>query len=47
MKQKIRNKRKLLTPKTILRLPDLEVAKSVVLSSLSSKSLRRKLAWAN
>jgi hypothetical protein len=30
MKPRIRSKRKLLTPKTILRLPDLEIAKSAV-----------------
>ena len=41
MKQKIRNKRKLLTPKTILRLPDLEVAKSAVLNSLSCPDAQR------
>jgi len=41
MQQKIRNKRKLLTPKTILRLPDLEVAKSAVLDSLSCPDAQR------
>jgi site-specific recombinase XerD len=41
MKQKIRNKRKLLTPKTILRLPDLEVAKSAVFNSLSCPDAQR------
>ena len=41
MKQKIRSKRKLLTPKTILRLPDLEVAKSAVLNSLSCPDAQR------
>jgi hypothetical protein len=35
MKHKTRSKGKLRTPKTILRLPDLEVAKSAVLNSLS------------
>src|SRR5215467_12209948 len=35
MKHKIQCKRKLRPPKTILRLPDLEVAKSTVLNSLS------------
>ena len=41
MKQKIRSKRKLLTPKTVLRLPDLEVAKSAVLNSLSCPDAQR------
>src|SRR4051812_7321023 len=41
MKQKIRSKRKLLTPKTILGLPDLEVAKSAVLNSLSCPDAQR------
>src|SRR6201996_742961 len=41
MKQKIRSKRKLFTPKTILRLPDLEVAKSAVLNSLSCPDAQR------
>jgi hypothetical protein len=41
MKQKIRSKRKLLTPKTNLRLPDLEVAKSAVLNSLSCPDAQR------
>ena len=40
MKQKA-NKRKLVTPKTILRLPDLEVAKSAVLNSLSCPDAQR------
>ena len=41
LKQKIRSKRKLPTPKTILRLPDLEVAKSAVLNSLSCPDAQR------
>ena len=41
MKQKNRSRRKLLTPKTILRLPDLEVAKSAVLNSLSCPDAQR------
>jgi hypothetical protein len=41
MKQKIRSKRKLLSPKTILRLPDLEVAKSAVLNSLCCPDAQR------
>lgn len=41
MKQKIQSKRKLRTPKTILRLPDLEVAKSAVLDSLSCPDAQR------
>ena len=41
MKQKIRRKRKSLTPKTILRLPDLEVARSAVLNSLSCPDAQR------
>lgn len=41
MKQKIQSKRKLRTPKTILRLPDLDVAKSAVLNSLSSPDAQR------
>ena len=40
MKQS-RSKRKLRSPKTILRLPDLEVAKSAVLSSLSCPDAQR------
>ncbi len=38
MKQKTRSERKRVTPKAILRLPDLEVAKSAVLNSLSCPS---------
>ncbi len=41
MKQTIQSKRKLRTPKTILRLPDLEVAKSAVLNSLSCPDAQR------
>ncbi len=41
MKQKIQGKRKLRTPKTILRLPDLEVAKSAVINSLSCPDAQR------
>jgi len=41
MKPRIRSKRKLFTPKTILRLPDLEVAKSAVLNSLSCPDAQR------
>src|ERR1700691_1551271 len=41
MKQKPRSNRKLRSPKTILRLPDLEVAKSAVLSSLSCPDAQR------
>ena len=41
MKQKIESNRKLHSPKTILRLPDLEVAKSVGLNSLSSPDAQR------
>ena len=41
MKQKIRSKRKPLTPRTILRLPDIEVAKSAVLNSLSCPDAQR------
>src|SRR5437588_3820879 len=41
MKQKIQSKRKLRTPKTILRLPDLDVAKSSVLNSLSCPGAQR------
>jgi len=41
MKQKIRSKRKRVSPKAILRLPDLEAAKSAVLNSLSSPDAQR------
>jgi hypothetical protein len=42
MQQKIRSKRKpVITPKTILRVPDLEVAKSAVLNSVSCPDARR------
>ncbi len=41
MKQKTRNRRKLSTPKSILRLPDLEAAKSAVLNSLSRPDAQR------
>jgi len=41
MKHKPRNKRKLSTPKSILRLPDLEAAKSAVLTSLSCPDAQR------
>ena len=41
MEQKIRNKRKLLTPKAIPRLPDLEVAKPAVLNSLPCPDAQR------
>jgi site-specific recombinase XerD len=41
MKQKTRNKRKLASPKSILRLPDLEAAKSAVLNSLSCPDAQR------
>src|SRR5262245_38736698 len=41
MKQKTRNRRKLSTPKSILRLPDLEAAKSAVLNSLSCPDAQR------
>ena len=41
MKQKPRNKRKLASPKSIVRLPDLEVAKSAVLNSLSCPDAQR------
>ena len=41
MKQKIQRKRRLRTPKTVLRLPDLEVAKSAVLDSLSCPDAQR------
>ena len=44
MKQKIQSHRKLRTPKTILRLPDLEVAKSDVLNSLSCPDAQRGYA---
>jgi hypothetical protein len=39
MMHKPRRKRKVSTPKSILRLPDLEAAKSAVLNSLSSPML--------
>src|SRR6516164_5576842 len=41
MKQKARKKRKLSTPKSILRLPDLEAARSAVLNSLSCPDAQR------
>lgn len=41
MKQKTRSERKRVTPKAILRLPDLEVAKSAVLNSLSCPDAQR------
>lgn len=41
MKRKIRSKRRLLTPRTILCLPDLEVAKSAVLNSPSCPDAQR------
>jgi len=41
MKQKVRVKRKPSAPKSILRLPDLEVAKSAVLNSLSCPDAQR------
>jgi len=41
MKQKIQSKRRSRTPKTILRLPDLEVAKSAVLNTLSCPDAQR------
>ena len=41
MKQKTRKKRKLSTPKSILRLPDLEAARSAVLNSLSCPDAQR------
>src|ERR1700710_2889826 len=41
MKQKTQSKRKPLPPKTILRLPDLEVATSAVLNSLSGPDAQR------
>ena len=41
MKQKIHSKRKLRTPKTILRLPDLDVAKSAVLNRHRQDQSRR------
>jgi hypothetical protein len=41
MKQKIRNKRKLLTPKTVLQLPDLELSfrQNVAKCKATSRSL--------
>src|SRR5438132_13947230 len=41
MKQKARKKLKLSTPKSILRLPDLEAARSAVLNSLSCPDAQR------
>ena len=41
MKQKTRSERKRVAPKAILRLPDLEVAKSAVLNSLSCPDAQR------
>src|SRR5229473_1545640 len=41
MKHKPRSKRKVSTPKSILRLPDLEAAKSAVLNSLSCPDAQR------
>ena len=41
MKQKTRNRRKRSNPKSILRLPDLEAAKSAVLNSLSCPDAQR------
>jgi hypothetical protein len=41
MKQKPRSKRKVSTPKSILRLPDLEAGKSAVLNSLSCPDAQR------
>jgi len=41
MKHKPRSKRKVSTPKSILRLPNLEAAKSAVLNSLSCPDARR------
>jgi hypothetical protein len=41
MKQKTRSKRTVSTPKSILRLPDLEAAKSAVLNSLSCPDAQR------
>jgi hypothetical protein len=41
MKRRTRNRRKLGTPKLILRLPDLEAAKSAVLNSLSCPDAQR------
>ncbi|MFN7938350.1 MAG: site-specific integrase [Bryobacteraceae bacterium] len=46
MKQKVQSKRKLRTPKTILRLPDLEIAKSAVLNSLSCPDAQRGYRYA-
>jgi hypothetical protein len=51
MKQKLRSKRKLASPKSILRLPDLEAAKSAVLNGLSPGTINlrrgavRRLAY--
>ena len=41
MKHKARIKRKVSTPKSILRLPDLEAAKSALLNSLCSPDAQR------
>jgi hypothetical protein len=41
MKHKTRSRRKLSSPKLILRLPDLEVAKSAVINSLSCPDAQR------
>ena len=41
MKQKTRRNQKPGNPKTILRLPDLEVARSAILNSLSSPDAQR------
>jgi len=41
MNQKTRSERKRVTPKAILRLPDLDVAKSAVLNSLSCPDAQR------
>jgi len=41
MKQETRSERKRVTPKAILRLPDLEVAKSAILNSLSCPDAQR------
>ena len=41
MKKKTRSRRKLSIPKSILRLPDLEAAKSAVLNSVSCPDAQR------
>jgi hypothetical protein len=41
MKQKTRSRRKLSIPKSILRLPDLEAAKSAVLNSVPCPDAQR------